>query len=360
MRRLLTGILLLFTGGIVSLGMQYSTHERGNISAGIKPVVKLINQKAAQRVDVMIDGKLFTSYCYSDTLMKQILYPVFTPGGNFLTRGWPIKPRPGEHTDHPHQRGMWLNYGDVNGYDFWGNSYAIPQNIRETEKGRIKHVNIERITSGNGEGVLVTNESWVSPYGHQLLSEKTTYHFIADGNTRIIDRITTLTAPDSSVLFKDTKEGMFAIRYNRQLHLPSNKPETFTDALGNKTTVTPDSKEATGNYLSSEGVTGENVWSTRARWMDLYGQIEGENVSLVICDHPKNFDYPTYWHARGYGLFSANPFGAKDFTDGKLTIDYTLPKGQSLTFRYRVIINSGSHLSKNQINAFAQDFATKY
>ena len=322
--------------------------------------VELIDQKADQQVDVMVDGKLFTSYCYSDSLMKQILYPILTEAGKPITRGWPIKPRPGEHTDHPHQRGMWLNYGDVNGYDFWGNSYQIAPEVRKVHDGRIEHIKIDKLSSGAGEGSLVTNESWVSPFGNPLLSEKTTYHFIADGSTRIIDRITTLTAIDSAVLFKDTKEGMFGIRYNEHLKLPSKEPETFKDAQGNLTTITPESGGVTGNYESSEGVTGDSVWSTRARWIDLYGNIDGEKVSLVICDHPKNFDYPTYWHARGYGLFAANPFGAHDFTDGKLTIDFTLPKGESLTFRYRVIISSGKHLTDDEINSFARDFDQKY
>lgn len=322
--------------------------------------VELTNQEDDQKVDVEIDGKLFTSYCYADTLLKQILYPIYTEGGNFLTRGWPIDPREGEHTDHPHQRGMWLNYGDVNGLDFWGNSYAIPKEERETKKGHIEHVKIESSQSGEGEGILVTNESWKSPQGKELLAEKTTYHFIADGKVRMIDRITTLTATDTAVVFKDTKEGMFAIRYNRHLHIPSDQAETFVDAEGNETTVPPDSKEATGDYISSEGVKGEDVWSTRARWLNLFGNIEGEQVSLVICDHPLNFDYPTYWHARGYGLFSANPFGAKDFTDGKLTLDFTLPKGKSITFRYRTIISSGKQLSKEGISGYAAAFSELY
>ena len=321
--------------------------------------VELINIKAEQKVNVMIGGKFFTSYCYSDSLMKQILYPILTDGGKPVTRGWPIKPRPGENTDHPHQRGLWLNYGDVNGYDFWGNSYAIEPEIRKVQKGRIKHIKIEQLASG-AEGILTTGESWVSPLGNQLLAEKTTYHFIADGTTRIIDRITTLTAIDSIVTFKDTKEGMFGIRYNRFLKLPTQKSESFVDALGDTTTIAPTSGETTGNYLSSEGVTGENVWGTRAKWMDLYGTINGEKVSLVICDHPKNFDYPTYWHARGYGLFAANPFGAHDFTDGKLSIKFTLYKGQSVTFRYRVIISSGEHLSEAEISRLVKDFDKKY
>ena len=117
---------------------------------------------------------------------------------------------------------------------------------------------------------------------------------------------------------KDTKEGMFGIRVARQLELPSKDKAALIDAQGNLSTVKASANEGvTGNYRSSEGVTGEAVWSTRAKWMDLYGSIGNEKISIVICDHPKNPSYPTYWHARGYGLFAANPFGAKDFTQGK-------------------------------------------
>jgi hypothetical protein len=208
---------------------------------------------------------------------------------------------------------------------------------------------------------MVTDESWVSPFGKQLLIEKTEYHFIADSTIRIIDRITTLTATDSAVLFKDTKEGVFGIRVARQLELPSKEDVTLTDAQGNPTTVKAMSNEGvTGNYRSSEGVTGEAVWGTRAKWMDLYGNIGNEKISLVICDHPRNLSYPTYWHARGYGLFAANPFGVRDFTGGKDSLNYTIPAGQSLTFRYRVIISSGTHLTDAEINAYADGFAKKY
>ena len=32
-------------------------------------------------------------------------------------------------------------------------------------------------------------------------------------------------------------------------------------------------------------------------------------MTIAIFDHPGNVNYPTYWHARGYGLFAANPLG---------------------------------------------------
>ena len=60
------------------------------------------------------------------------------------------------------------------------------------------------------------------------------------------------------------------------------------------------------------------------------------DVSIGIFDHPKNSTFPTYWHNRGYGLFAANPFGAKEFTKGKTTLNFTIQPGKSETFRFRM------------------------
>jgi hypothetical protein len=57
--------------------------------------------------------------------------------------------------------------------------------------------------------------------------------------------------------------------------------------------------------------------------MKLNGSVGDEKISVVICDHPENPNYPTYWHARGYGLFSANPLGVKDFTKGNSYVPHT-------------------------------------
>jgi len=281
-----------------------------------------------------------------------------TSKGTIITRGFPIKPREGERRDHLHQVGNWLNYGNVNGYDFWGNGSEGKRNVNG---GQIKHLQIVKLTEGIGEGSMVTKASWIDPAGKELLAEQTEFHFFAKGSIRMIDRIVTLTATSGDVLFKDTKEGSFGIRVARQLELPSKEDVTLSDARGNPTTVKAMSNEGvTGNFRSSEGVTGEAVWGTRAKWMDLFGSIGNEKISLVICDHPKNLSYPTYWHARGYGLFSANPFGFKDFTKGKEELNYNIPNGKSLTLRYRIIISSGTHLTEAEINGYSAEFASKY
>jgi len=320
--------------------------------------VEFVSQESDKKIDVMIDGQLFTSLKWPDGVYKPVLHPILTSAGTIITRGFPLDPRPGERPDHRHHVGNWLNYGNVNGFDFWGNGHS---GERSDIGGEIKLLDVEKLSPGKGEGIIIAKGSWVDAKGNELLAETTEYHFIAKGAMRIIDRITTLKASSKTVVLEDTKEGMFAVRVARQLELPSEGEITLLDAQGNPTKVTAMSNEGiSGNYLSSEGATGLEVWGTRAKWMNLYGNIDEEKISLIICDHPKNQSYPTYWHARGYGLFSANPLGAKDFTEGKEEVNYSIPSGQSVTFRYRLVISSNSHLTDAEINELSDDFSKKY
>lgn len=324
-----------------------------------KQKVEFVVGEAEQKVDVIIGGKIITSYCWPDNVYKPILYPSRTLAGTEITRGFPLIPRAGERNDHIHQVGSWLNYGNVNGFDFWGNGST---GKRSENGGVIRHLEVDEMQNGEGEGILSVKAIWEDPAGEALLDEKTEFHFIVKDNTcYYIDRITKLTAGKSDISMKDTKEGMFAIRVARELELPSEDNVMLLDSSGRPgTEKASENRRVTGDYRSSEGVSGLDVWGTRARWMDLFGIIGNEQISVVICDHPKNPSYPTYWHARGYGLFSANPLGGSDFTNGKEVVNFSIPAGQSVTFRYRTIINSGSHLNDGEIDSMADDFAGRY
>lgn len=186
-----------------------STKTNRQRKKGDALIVQLVNRESEKKVDIIIDRKLFTSYCWFDNVFKPILYPIFTSEGTEITRGFPLKARAGERFNEHHQVGLWLNYGDVNGFDFWGNGN---NGLKKAKGGEIKHLKIERMTGSAGEGVLVTAESWIDPSGKELLAEKTEYHFKGAGSIRVIDRITTLTATGDTVRMPDTKEGMFGIR----------------------------------------------------------------------------------------------------------------------------------------------------
>lgn len=299
--------------------------------------VQVVPDEAHQRVTVTIDGKPFTSFVWPSTLKKPTLYPLISADDVEVTRGYPLAPREGERTDHPHHAGMWFNYGNVNGFDFWNNSDAIPV-ARRDKMGTIHFVKIVSAKSGANRGELVVESVWTAGNGKNLLNETTHYVFSRKGDERVIDRITTLTALDH-VVFNDDKEGVLGIRVAHFLESPTEKGGTFTDASGNPTQVSKSNVPgATGVYLTSAGVKGDAVWSTRGRWCLLTGNTGGHVETIAILDHTGNPGYPTYWHARGYGLFAANPLGRSIFDAKATPFNYTLEKGQTATFRYRVIL----------------------
>jgi hypothetical protein len=311
-----------------------------------------------KKVDVLIGGKLFTRLMYPDTLEKPVLYPLTTAGGTVVTRGFPLNPQPGDPTDHPHHIGLWFNFENLNGLDFWNNSFAIPAS-RKAQYGWIRTDQITEVKDGK-KGVLAYHANWTNQAKENILEETTRLEFSGNASQRIIDRVTTLKAAQDAV-FTDAKDGMLGLRLAHELQMPSTKDEKFTDSKGIETIVKGGTdKIPTGNYLSSEGKTGDAVWSTRAAWCEVYGKMGTDSVSIAIIDHPKNPNYPTFWHSRGYGLFAANPLGEKIFTNGASAKNLTLKKGESVTFRYRVVISNGpAKLSTSQLNTMAGNFAKK-
>ena len=315
-------------------------------TSGVTPMqakgVQFVTNEAAKRVDITIDGKPFTSYIWPDTLKKPVLYPLRTSNGTVVTRGFPLDPRPGERVDHPHHAGLWFNHGDVNGLDFWNNSYDIPAD-RQPKMGTIVHKRVVETKNGADRGELAVEMDWLQSDGKALLKESTRFIIRGSGDARTIDRITTLTALDQKVVFKDNKEGTIGIRVARQLEQPADKPELFTDSSG-KATKTPvlDNTGVTGQYLSSEGLKGDAVWGTRGRWCILTGKIGSEDITLGMLDHPSNPNAPTYWHARGYGLFAANPLGRKVFKADQPELVLTLEPGKSVTYRHRILIRANT------------------
>jgi methane monooxygenase PmoA-like len=314
--------------------------------------IQIVPNEAGRRVDVTIDGKPFTSYIWPTTLKKPTLFPLRSAKGTIVTRGYPLEPRKGERVDHPHHAGLWLNHGDVNGLDFWNNSDAIKPE-QASKYGTIAHRRVVQAKGGKDRGDLVVETEWLKPDGTALLKEHTAFVFRGDAASRTIDRITTLTALGEKVIFKDNKEAFFGMRVARGLELPYDKAEVLVGEDG-KPTPKPvkDNTGVGGMYTSSEGLTGDDVWGKRARWMMLTGTVDKEPVTLAILDTPSNPNFPAFWHARGYGLFAINPLGEKVLPEGKKDFDLTLEPGKSVTFHYRVLILDGTAKSDDIEKAY--------
>ena len=323
-----------------------------------KEMVQVIQSAKENKIDIIIGGKLFTSFLYPDSLEKPVLYPVHAANGTIVTRGFPLDTQPNDPTDHPHHIGIWFTFENVNGLDFWNNSYAIPKEKKHLY-GWIRTDKISQ-TSGDSKGVLSYHANWTNRQKKVLLEETTHLEFSGTEHERIIDRVTVLKA-DTTVLFTDAKDGLYGIRLAHALQIPTDKDQEFKDDKGNVTIVKGGTDHlANGNYLTSEGKQGDDAWSTRGRWCMIYGKIKNDSISIAIIDHPKNPNYPTFWHARGYGLFAANPLGEKIFTNGKSFKNLRLESGGSVTFRFRIVITDGNKtISAREVNQLADDFAKK-
>jgi hypothetical protein len=318
--------------------------------------VQVVADEAQRRVDITIDGRPFTSYIWPTNLKKPVLYPLIDSDGVTLTRGFP--PRPGERVDHPHHVGLWFNYARVNNFDFWNNSEAIkPEN--HAKMGTIVFDKILSTKSGANRGELATLSTWIDGHDHPILDEDTHFVFSGSKGARVIDRIATLKALDH-VVFEDEKDGMLGLRVASWLESTTAGGGVFTDSHGVETKVATASPDATGEYLTSQGIKGDAAWSTRGRWCSLTGHNkDGHIVTIAIFDNPGNPGYPTTWHARGYGLFAANPLGLSVFNPKEKPINFTLEKGERATFRYRIVFYTHA-ATPEELDREADAFASEY
>ncbi len=289
-----------------------------------------------KQVTVTLGGEPFTEFDYSD-YNKPILYPIYGPGQVGMTRNWPMKDDvEGEAHDHPHHKSMWISH-EISGVDFWGES-----------EGKVITEKVETDFSGNPKpsNVLRATSVWRTKEGDKpLLTDQTTYWFGGTNKSRWIDCLVDFQATFGNIQFDDTKEGLFAIRTHPDLRLTSSPKRGV--------------EEVFGTAINSEGVTGKAIWGKQAKWLLYAGTIDGKQMSIAMYDHPGNLRHPTTWHARDYGLVTANPFGLHHFLKKEKGAGaFKIAKGDHLKLRYRVEFFRGG-VTLSEVEASYKRFAEK-
>jgi hypothetical protein len=298
-------------------------------------------KRVGDRFDILLGDELVARSHFHQEFAKDVAKPYFwplnAPGGIGVTRAWPMeKGRPGESTDHPHQKSMWFCHGDV-----------IPEGIEL--KQRVKGIEgVDFWSEAKGHGVIVTLGSgqgqttgeigedrkrrsyrnmhlannWRTADGADVLGEMTEIELHNLGTARLLIFKIELTARYCPITFGDTKEGSFGVRVN----------DAIREEKGN------------GKITNANGKTSEKeCWGRISAWCDYSGTVDGKAVGITIFADPKN-PYPTCWHVRGYGLMAANPFGRDQsgFPDMKGKKELVkLAKGEHLKLRYGLLLHSG-------------------
>ena len=216
-------------------------------------------------------GFQLAAYKYSGGRMPYV-YPLNVPEGVSLTEDSP--------RDHPHHHSLWTAHGDVNGVDFWAGD------------GRIRHLRFKRLTAGPAYAEIVAENSWEAEGGRLLVEERRIRFWNVPSGEWLIDYEVIL-QPEGEVVLGDTKEaGMVSLRVASSMTVL--KGGRLTNSWG--------------------GVNEGEVWGKRAEWCDYSGPLAGSVWGVAVFDHPTNPRHPTYWHARDYGLMTANVFGISHFT----------------------------------------------
>lgn len=294
------------------------------------------------RVEFRAGPAVFARFNAALTEAKTYFWPIFAPNGAPVTRGWPMEAAPtGGSMDHPHQKSAWFAHGDVipegvdiqprkknvEGVDYWA-EIPIHGKIIGTEIGKPK------------DGKVTVRQEWRSPAGAVLLEEARTMSAVDLGVGRMIVVELELKAPNSAIVFGDTKEGTFGVRVNDQIRTDPGKDRKAP---------------ATNVMTNSNGAVGEKeCWGRRADWCDYSGIIDGKHAGIAIFDDPANAQRAC-WHVRGYGLMAANPFGrAKSgFPDVSGRTDVVkLAKSESLRLRYAIYAHDGDVKTGRVAEAF--------
>jgi hypothetical protein len=269
-----------------------------------------LRHEQGNKVDVVMPDGLFTSYVYHAQNVRPFLYPVIGPFGVPLTRELEGDPKQG--FDHPHHRSLYVAHGDVNGADCWSEG---------KEHGWVRHREFKKLASGAVFADIVALNEWQDKDGKKVL-EQTTYlrFYNLPKSHRLIDKRVVFHATEGDVKFGDTKEGgICSLRVNPTMNV--SRFGRMENSYG--------------------GVNERECWGKRAHWIDYAGPVEGNWAGVAMFDHPTSFRHPTYWHARDYGLCTANPFGLSDFLGKGHDGSHVLPKGETLTFVYRIYIHPG-------------------
>ena len=266
----------------------------------------------ADRIHVTLQGKPFTTYHFGERWPKPFLHPVRSLGGTDVTRGWLVAPREGESDDHVWHRGLFMGHDGINGVDFWREK--APE-----ETARLKPRSPPE--TDEAAGTLRVELDLKTPAGESLGALRQQFTFSASGENAVIDVDVAIKADRGrALMLSDTEEAFVGFR--------------FDDAF---------KQENGASLTNADGLSGtENIWGKQAAWVDYSTALGGGKFGVAMFDHPGNPRHPSYWHARGYGLCTANAFGIRNFTgdeskDGQMEI----AEGAELRFRYRFVIHPG-------------------
>ena len=273
-------------------------------------------ERAGKKLKVSAAGKALVEYQAEPgelprTNIKPIfrrggyLHPIHSLSGKVITDDFP--------PNHIHHHGVWFSWSSAEfegrPTDFWNMGDA---------KGHVEFAELGQTWSGPAHGGFTAKHRYIDLTGG---ASKTALN--EDWEVRILNR------------FPDQKFWVFDLSCTQRCASTAVKfPENRYGGVGLRGNWAWNGKDAV-QFLTSEGVTDrEKSHTMRARWCDMHGVIDGQEVGIAVMGHPENFRAPQPMRVHPTEpFFNFAPQQAGDFE---------LQPGKTYVSRYRFVIHDGA------------------
>ncbi|GAA1581916.1 PmoA family protein [Actinoplanes couchii] len=243
---------------------------------------------------------------------KPYLHPLRTLAGDEVSLF-----RPHDHVWH---KGIAWSLPHVGEHNFWGGPTYVHGSfyVQKPNNGSAKHVEVKKLDLSGFEHAL----EWTAQSGEPVLTETRGLTFtIVDQTSWVLTFETSMTNVSGATLAfgSPTTKGRENAGYGG---LFWRGPRSFTD----------------GVIQSPDKVGGDDLRGTRAEWFAFRGRHDGTGraSTVLIVDDTANPHHPPQWFARTENFACLNP--APFFSE-----ELDLPDGETVRFRYAVVIASGDH-----------------
>ena len=309
-------------------------------AAAQAPAPEVTLTPLGDRVRVEIGGQPFTEYIYGNGASRSYCFPILAADGTPLTRNFPMRKVAGEETDHPGaapsispQRGRRRRFlerrrGD-NGAAPANKGHTVVEGPVETSSGP---VGVITCTTAGWTMTACRSAPTIGPSGF------------------------TPAPPAASSISRSpcTRRRTAAADRRRQGWHHGRAAGRMADH-GPQDQGRPRRRHRRRRHR--EGRPGSPGLGKRADWANYHAEHGGRTYGVAIFDHPDDLRHPTWWMARDYGLFGANPFGEHDYEEPPGPAapgDYTIPAGGSLTLRYRFYFHLGDEQAADVAGNYAE------
>jgi hypothetical protein len=281
----------------------------GTCSGGLAQEAPAFSWKQGEEALALMNGKAIVwQYNHKKAEGKPYFHPLSTVDGEVLT--W-LRPK-----DHPWHRGLWHSWKFINGRNYWEEDRKTGLSKGRTEITRIT------ITTNRFSAHIKLSLRYHPPNKPDVMREQRelVIHPPDQNGNYAIDWTATYTATKGDV----------------KLDRTPLKGEPRGRSWGGYAGLSARMAKSTRGwtFVNSDQLTNQGLIGKPAKWVLAFGKTPGgKDAGLAFMDHPDNLRHPSPWYlAKGMPYFSPAVLYRGP---------YTLKKGASLTFRYRVLVESG-------------------